>query len=971
MNAATTLNVAWSTLDWAQSIAALPADGRLPVRTVLVPNGRVAHALRRELLRTGRADALSGTLFRPLHLAAEDVLNEAAVRFTAGEEALRRARLATLFRDTLDLEYFDPELLRTARGWEDAFASTIADLEAAGLRPDDLAARQADAARVRDVAAIWRRLDALAGASWTTARIVSEAAARLEAEPRLWPHEGPVLAPAAGDLTNAAARFLRAIPSVHLVVLAARPLRQHHLERVELLLGHDVRHALEAAAVTRRGGCESEILASYLFEPGDVLGDPSRPRSSGPDGTAHLEEHAGVEDEVDAAARWVAREVMERGTPLEDVAVLLPARDHVLDLVAARLASLPWKDGERFPVFVAGGTPLVSFAGGAHALAVVRALRRHLAAESLVPVLTALKLAEESGAAPRRLSHERAMEIAYGLGTLGGNPAHPLGALDWSARLEARATALEARVGSADGDDENDREQRDAKERLAAMRALREPLFALTGVARRVADGEPLDAIWHDLRAFLSEHVVLDVGRFDVVARLADALEPLCADTRCASLAGADALACVEDVLLRLRVPSGRFGDPAVYVGTVDGARGLPFTAVRVIGLLEGALPAQAHEDPVLPDVVRAGIPGIARIEDRSLAQLHALDRVVRDARRIVLSAPRLDGRRVEREASSVFIEAAAALGRPDALTGEALATPVPDARALQRDAFAPARRDADAHLAASPLLASDWLQLVARGGSAPPSAWRAGGALDLARILALRAPDAPVGPLDGILGHDAAVRAALPGLSAERPTSASALKTALECPHRFLLERVLYLTPPAPPCPTGEVDALAYGGLFHEVVEEIYAGHGERICAREHDLEHWRRLAHEIASRRFAELLETYPLVGPDVREQQLARLRRDLDCFLEYEWTGPARAFRRVELPFGYPEPVRIDLDDGTLYVRGYVDRVDVEDGRTLVRDLKTGKAHPRTGKEAAADHRRDVQLALYGMVLRQSAA
>lgn len=77
------------------------------------------------------------------------------------------------------------------------------------------------------------------------------------------------------------------------------------------------------------------------------------------------------------------------------------------------------------------------------------------------------------------------------------------------------------------------------------------------------------------------------------------------------------------------------------------------------------------------------------------------------------------------------------------------------------------------------------------------------------------------------------------------------------------------------------------------------------------------------------------------------------------------------RVELPFGYPEPMRIDLDDGTLYVRGYVDRVDVEDGRTLVRDLKTGKAHPRTGDEAAPDHRRDVQLALYGMVLRQSAA
>lgn len=972
MNAATTLSVAWSTLDWAEAIAALPADGRLPVRTVLVPHVRVAHALRRELARTGRADALAGTLFRPLHLAAEDVLHEAAVRFTAGEEALRPGRLATLFRETLDLEYFDPELLRTARGWDDAFAATITDLEAAALRPDDLSALQGDPARVRDVAGVWRRLDALAGASWTTARIVAEAAARLSAEPRLWPHEGPVVAFAASDLTEASARFVRALPSVHLVLLAARPLRQRHLERVELLLGGEARRALESAAAPRRSGCESAVLASYLFEPGDVLADASRPRSGGPDGTVHLEEHAGVEEEIEAAVRWVAREVLERGTPLEEVAVLVPARDHVPDLVATRLASLPWKDGEPFPVVVAGGMPLVSFAGGARALAVVRALRRHLAAEALVTVLTTLKLSDAGTARPR-LSHERAMEIAYGLGTLGGNPADPRGALAWSARLDARASALEVRLASAHrDDDENDRELRDASASLAAMRALRPALAALTGVARRVADGAPLQAVWHELHTFLSEHVVLDVGRFDVLARLAEALEPFCVDACCASLAGDDALACIERVLVRLRVASGRFGDPAVYVGTLDGARGLPFAAVRVVGLLEGALPSPGHEDPVLPDAVRAGIASVARSADRALAQMHALDRVVRDAQRVVLSAPRRDARRVEREPSSVFIEAAAALGRPNAVTGESsVATPVPSTSALERDAFAPARRDAETHRAESPLLTTDWLQLVARGRSAPPSAWSAGGALDLARVLSLRAPDAAAGALDGMLGTEPSLLGVLPGLTPDRPTSASAIKTALECPHRFLLERVLHLRPPAGAAPAGEIEPLAYGGLFHAVVEELYERHGAQICAREHDIEHWRRFAHEIASRRFAELLETYPLVGADVREQQRARLLRDVDCFLDYEWRGRTRAFRHVELPFGDPEPVRIDLDDGPLYVRGFVDRVDVEDGRTLVRDLKTGKAHPRAGKEAAADHRRDVQLALYGMVLRQTAA
>jgi hypothetical protein len=45
-------------------------------------------------------------------------------------------------------------------------------------------------------------------------------------------------------------------------------------------------------------------------------------------------------------------------------------------------------------------------------------------------------------------------------------------------------------------------------------------------------------------------------------------------------------------------------------------------------------------------------------------------------------------------------------------------------------------------------------------------------------------------------------------------------------------------------------------------------------------------------------------------------------------------------------------------------------VEGGRTLVRDLKTGRAHPRVGKEAEPEPTRDVQIAVYGLVTRQLA-
>jgi RecB family exonuclease len=65
-----------------------------------------------------------------------------------------------------------------------------------------------------------------------------------------------------------------------------------------------------------------------------------------------------------------------------------------------------------------------------------------------------------------------------------------------------------------------------------------------------------------------------------------------------------------------------------------------------------------------------------------------------------------------------------------------------------------------------------------------------------------------------------------------------------------------------------------------------------------------------------------------------------------------------------------VEIPLPGGSLYVRGQIDRIDVDGNRTLVRDLKTGRAHPRVGNEAAPDPVLDVQLAVYTMAAQQLA-
>src|SRR5688572_29186861 len=200
------MKVLWSSREWAEAIAALPVTSPLPSRTVLVPYERVAHSLRRELIRAGHAAALAGTRFLSPAAAAIAVLEAAGVTFTPGEEAVRPARLLALFRRGLPLQHFGRELLATNPGWDDAFASTIGDLEASGLHPADLE-RPGASPGLRDVAAVWRATNESAGHSWTTARIFLEATAALSQQPSLWPFAGRTLATMGSGITAAEASF--------------------------------------------------------------------------------------------------------------------------------------------------------------------------------------------------------------------------------------------------------------------------------------------------------------------------------------------------------------------------------------------------------------------------------------------------------------------------------------------------------------------------------------------------------------------------------------------------------------------------------------------------------------------------------------------------------------------------------------------------------------------------------------------
>lgn len=970
----------WGARDWAEAIARLPASGALPRRTVLVPREAVAHSLRRELVRQGRGAALAGTRFIPSLVAATDVLHTAGVGFRPGEEALRPVRLAGLFRSGLALEHFRLDLLRSRPGWDAAFARTIADLEAGGLRPEALLGDAA--AQLRDIGAIWRAMDEAAGSSWTVARIYAEAARLLEQRPEWWPHAGAALAAGSASTAAVQARFVRAIPHVTIGLRAARPVRRHALDRIGALFGPEAAALLESAAAPRAAGSERDLVASYLFEAPALLADPARPRSAGPDGTVRIEQHSGVEEEIEAAADWVAEQIAD-GMPLEDVALLAPAVDPFAELIAARLARLPWRDGA-FPVHVAGGLPLTSTATGARALAVVRALRGWLPGDALADLLPALRTVEPAPAGEvdrRHLSRGAAVELVWSLGTAGGNAARPAAALEWSARAARREEGLAmelARAGSdaAEGDDPEqaavDEPAWRIERALRDVRAARPALDALVDVARLALGGAAMAMLWPALRAFLERWLLQPGEGPRVHAVLDDRLAGLAGDAAGGAVTGSEALRLIEEAIASSRVPAGRFGEPAVYVGSVHQAIGLRFRAVRILGLAEGYLPHPPREDPVLPSTLRRSLTragavpvALAASEDRALAALHAVDTVLRDAEsRVALSAPRLDLERSQREPSSVLLEAAATLGRPNAGTGER-GPDIPDAAALRRDAFRPARRAALAFRTAMPLGEAAWQDGVATGALPIPAQWRGAAVLDVERMRALLDHDGP-GPMDGFLG--AGTDLAIPGLTAERPLSPSTFGGLLACPHSFLLGTVLGLEEPAGPPPLREIGQPHYGALVHRVAETFLRAHGNGFAARAGTIEAWVARVDEVVESVFGAFVESYPLVGDAVRGRQRERLRDDVRELLRQEWTDTAaRRLAGVERRFG---PLPIATGAGALFVRGRIDRVDVAGGQTIVRDLKTGRVHLRRGQEAGPSPVIDGQIAIYGLAARQLA-
>jgi len=926
-------------VEWAEAVIALDAPGPLPVRIVLVPSEAYAHALRVELVERAPR-VLAGTRFLTAAAAARAVLDNAGVAYRIGEEVRRPLRLRKLFRARPALAAYRVGDLRTT-GWEAAFAATIEQLERAVLRPEDL--EQIGDPRALDLAAVWRAVDEDAGASWSVSRVMVEAHGVLMADPGAWPFDGPVLGAVSAGVDAAHARLLHAIPRLTLGIVAGRPARRRALDRMRGLFG-DVAAELVAPTVEAAarapwvcGDGELALLAEYLFEPPERLADTERRRSRGPDGSVALELHAGVDEELDAAARWVAEEVFHHGTALQDIAILVPTPDPLAALVAERIEALPWP-GDTRPVYLACGRPAVSTATGARLCAIVRALRAFLPAGAMIEILPRLRLTGIEG----HLSPGRARALAGKLGTIGGSAARPQDVLRWGDRF--------ARI-----------------ELDETERAVRPAVEALVAVAAGMIGGAPLGQLWKSVRGFVDEHVIAPREGKALVEQLEDEVCALADDAVTAQVIGAEAVELIEATLCAMRLEAGRHGEPAIYVGTVAGAAGLPFSAVRVIGLAESVFPGTLRADAILPADLRRRLPpyAMASDDDFAITQLHAFDQVVRGVRhRLCVSAPRADFDGSEREPAALFVEIAAALARPNAITGER-ARVIPTVAELERDAFRVARAATVARRAESPLTPACWLDRVAGGGRPLPSAWSRAAVTEPSAIIERAAT------MHGELGAQP-LTVRTPGLDAERPLSASTLRMLLTCPQRFLLERMLWFRPRTGGVETHRIDPTTYGTLFHKVAEVFARAHGLAFGARTHDLAHWLDESDRIACAAFDAFLAEYPLIGEGVIDAERRRLRRDVRSFFEHDWdAGRPRRFVAAERVFGEAAAVSLATSAGPLFVIGRIDRIDVEGNVTVVRDLKTSRARPREREDADPNVILDLQLGVYVAVAEGLAA
>ena len=521
------------------------------------------------------------------------------------------------------------------------------------------------------------------------------------------------------------------------------------------------------------------------------------------------------------------------------------------------------------------------------------------------------------------------------------------GADRWRRRLDGLAEERRAQIRALRETAEDDAKIERLTRELAHLADLRAFALPLIDDMSRW----PPRASWGEWLAQLEPFARRVLRQPDRVVQTLRTLAPMAA-------VGPVPLAEVRDVLAdRLSVlydapPMPRYGK--VFVAAAADARGRAFRLVFVPGVAERMFPRAIHEDPLLGDGLRRGLPGLPLQDARAALERLALRLAVGAATdRVYVSFPRLDASGGRARVPSFY-----ALELLRAVTGH-----VPDYHALAADA------------AESSGAALAW-----------PAPRAAAGAIDdfehdLAVLRRLMTDGAARGRAqyivqlnphlrrsltaqwnrarslwtvsDGIVRVTDAVR---PFLSTQRlgtrPYSVSALQHYATCPYRFLLAALYRFAPLEPPAPLQKMDPLTRGSLFHDVQAGLF-----RALQRESLLPPSPAMRDRIVTlldRTLADVAAEYaerlaPAIDRVWRDE-IAALARDLHVWIEQVLGDTTWEPWRFELAFGLADQSGRDEHsqreavtiDGRFRLRGSIDLVEQKRGGDTLRvtDYKTGR-------------------------------
>ena len=464
----------------------------------------------------------------------------------------------------------------------------------------------------------------------------------------------------------------------------------------------------------------------------------------------------------------------------------------------------------------------------------------------------------------------------------------------------------------------------------------------------------------------------------------------------------------LDEALNQAAARAGALGE-GLFVGSVRLAAGMRFDKVYLMGMVEGLVPPQPPDDPLLPqsERERAGLP----LRSTAAERYDYLAAAAAGRTRVLTYARGNNIAQREQHPSRWFLEEATRLyGSP------VYPTMLSNARDLAQLREQPwfeevvsaqhgintiaASQPADIHDYDLHRL-SQWQQL----GNPIGAHHLAQSEPVLARALEMQRARiaAPLSLWDGDLSS-ASSPAAQIGLSNSEVFSPTRLQTWATCPFRYFLSNVLGIAAPEQPEELATISALERGALLHAILERFIRDAQEQGAIPPPD-QPWtpghRRQLFKIAEEEFQRAEQRgvtgKPLLWEMVRDQMLSDLEKFLkeDAKLRKKHGVSPHA---VESAFGFSgnadeTPPQSNAADawrrhgaqqcaagfcawssprtGTLRLRGFIDRIDLSpSGDTaLVLDYKSG------GTSSYANMNRDplqrgkrLQLPVYGLAARQ---